>query len=59
LKCFNVKVNIRLVLKGKDAAAFNAVKDKLGLVNNTDVLRLLIRRASEGEAERPGEVPAR
>jgi len=40
-----MRVNIRLLLKGKEAKQFNELKEKLGIVNNTDVLRLLIRRA--------------
>lgn len=40
-------VNIKLILQGKEAAEFNAVKERLGILNNTDVLRFLIKQFSE------------
>jgi hypothetical protein len=42
-----VRVNIKLILEGKEAKDFNSFKGKLGLVNNTDVLRYLIKQADE------------
>jgi len=41
------RIQIRLDLEGELAQKFNAVKRKKGLVNNTDVVRLLINETYE------------
>jgi len=41
------RIQIRLDLEGELAEKFKAVKRKRGLVNNTDVLRLLINETYE------------
>ena len=57
-----MRVNIRLVLDGKDATEFNQVKEELGIENNTDVLRFLIRHppkiTTKPKTETPLEAPA-
>ena len=42
-----MRVNIKLVLDGKDAKQFEEVRTKLGILNATDVLRFLIKREAD------------
>jgi len=42
-----MKVKIAMTLEGELLEKFNKVKQKLGLVNNPEVIRVLISRASE------------
>ena len=40
-------VQVRVIFKGKMAEKFKAIKDQLGVENNTEVLRILLNREYE------------
>jgi len=47
-------VNIRLELKGQEATRFNALKNKRGLKNNSELVRQILKETEERELPEEG-----
>ena len=46
------KICIRLDFEGEDASAFQQLRKKRGLTQNTELIRLLIREAEDRELQK-------